>query len=385
MTTTSDVTTDLPCAWPPGPVDAEPVALLQYIFGSTTAPKGVALTHRNLTSNSELLFPFFGHSEESRGVSWLPLSYDMSLIGGIIQPLYGKFPVMLMTPADFIRRPLSWLQEISRIRAAASGGPDFAHELCVRKTTAAQRAQRDLSSWRVASNGSELIRAETIENLTRAFESAGFSHEAFHPCYGLAEATLIVTYGLPCVAPSYRRRPAGTRRTFSVRRAGTSAGAFLRTGDLGFVLGRAAAFSLASGDQERLMIAHEITRQAGDVDAGEVAGTSRAAVAAEHKVQVPAVVLPDLAVRVITSDVAHAASVADLAIRPDEQITAKAAAETEVPSAASLPDLTVADKAPARLYRWICGSRVPTDAVADAGSFFDAAARRPGERPRWTW
>ena len=303
--TTGDVPTDLSSGWEPGPVEAEAVALLQYTSGSTSVPKGVVLTHRNLMSNSELIFRFFGHSEESRGVSWLPAYHDMGLIGGILQPLYGGFPVTLMAPADFARQPLSWLQEIGRTRATTSGGPNFAYDLCVRKTTAAQRAGLDLSSWRVAFNGSEPIRAETMENFARAFGPAGFSREAFHPCYGLAEATLIATGGLPwsrrgvtsfdaarlrdgtavssaadtssrrlvsCgfasrdrdvviadpdtrveraagqvgeirisgrgAAPSYWRRPAETRETFGAYLAGTSEGPFLRSGDLGFVLGR---------------------------------------------------------------------------------------------------------------------------------------------------
>jgi acyl-CoA synthetase (AMP-forming)/AMP-acid ligase II len=348
--TTSDVATDLPCAWQPSPVDAESVALLQYTSCSTTAPKRVVLTHRKLTSNSELLFRFFGHSEESRGVSWLPPYYDMSLIDGVIQPFYGEFPVMLMTPADFIRRPLSWLQEISRIRATTSGGPDFAHELCVRKTAA---AQRDLSSWRDESNGSGPIRAETMENFTLAFESARFSHEAFHPCYGLAEATLIVTGGLPWSRRSVKAFDAvGSRSGTAVSSAvGTSSRRLMSCG-------------FAARDRDVAIVDPDtrVERTAGQV--GEIWTSGRD----------------------VAFDVAHAASVADLAIRLDEQITAKAAAAgTELPAATSLPELTVADKAPARLYRWIRGSRVLTDAAADAGSFLDPAARRPGERPGWAW
>jgi hypothetical protein len=359
-------------------------------------------------SNSELVFRFLGHSEASRGVSWLQPHHRMGLIGGITQPLYGGFPVTLMTAADFVGRPLSWVKEMSRTPATTCGGPNFAYELCVRKTTAAQRAQFGLSRWRVAFNGSEPIRAECMENFTLAFDPTGFSREAFRPYYGLTVATLIATGGPPwsrCglvaydrdvvivdpdtrvertagqvgeiwisgrgVAPSYWHRPAETRRTFSVRLAGTSERPFLRSGTPGFVPGRATAFSVANGDQERLVIAHEITRQAGDVIVGEVAGASPVAVAVEHEVQVhPVVLLPPEEIQKTSSG-------------KIQQITAKAAAAvTEVP-AASPPELTVADSAPARLYRWIRGSRVPADAAADAGSFLDPAARRPGERPCW--
>lgn len=183
-------------AWRPAVAVPESIALLQYTSGSTSAPKGVALTHRNLMSNSELIFRSFGHSRESRGVVWLPPYHDLGLIGGIIQPLYGGFPVRLMAPADFLREPLRWLEEISRTRATTSGGPNFAYDLCVRRTTEEERSRLDLSSWRVAFNGSEPVRDETMENFARAFESSGFRADAFHPCYGLAEATLFVSGGI---------------------------------------------------------------------------------------------------------------------------------------------------------------------------------------------
>jgi acyl-CoA synthetase (AMP-forming)/AMP-acid ligase II len=172
-------------AWEPVAVPADSIALLQYTSGSMSAPQGVALTHRNLMSNSGRIFRFFGHSAQTRGVTWLPGHDDMGLIGGIIQPLYGGFPVTMLAPADFLREPLSWLQEISRTRATTSGAPNFAYDLCVRKTTPEERSQLDLSSWRVAFSGAEPIRAETMDNFVRAFESVGFRSEAFNPGYSL--------------------------------------------------------------------------------------------------------------------------------------------------------------------------------------------------------
>jgi acyl-CoA synthetase (AMP-forming)/AMP-acid ligase II len=570
--TTGEAGPDLSGQWEPAPVDAESVALLQYTSGSTSVPKGVVVTHRNLVRNSELIHRFFGHSAQSRGVSWLPAYHDMGLIGGILQPLYGGFPVTLMAAADFARQPLRWLQEISRTRATTSGGPNFAFDMCVSKTTAAQRARLDLSSWQVAFNGSEPVRAETMENFARAFEPAGFRPEAFHPCYGLAEATLIVTGGLPwperggtcfdaarlrdgtavhgaadassrrlvscglasrerdvvivdpdtrveraagqvgeiwisgrCAASSYWRQPAETRKTFGAYLAGPAEGPFLRSGDLGFVLGRqlfvtgrikdviiirgrnhypqdiewtaersspvlrqgrVAAFSVPHGNQERLVVAQEIKRQAGDVSIGEVAGAIRAAVAAEHEIQVHTVVLlppgeipktssgkiqrrlcaamfasgqlaelgrseissaaetgqlhldrasllsapagerrglledylcrliasacgadaakvadtpllalgldscaviniqhviqTDLGARITAADLAHAISVADLAVRLEEQLTAPPRAAS---AAAPPQEPAVTDMASARLYCWVRGSRVPADAV----------------------
>jgi len=180
------------------------LAFLQYTSGSTAAPKGVMLTHANLLHNSALIHRAFAHSTASQGVIWLPPYHDMGLIGGIIQPLYAGFPVTLMSPVDFLQRPLRWLQAISRYRATTSGGPNFAYDLCVRKITPEQRATLDLSSWTVAFNGAEPIRPETLERFAEAFAPCGFRAEAFYPCYGLAEATLIVSGGLAADQPMVR-------------------------------------------------------------------------------------------------------------------------------------------------------------------------------------
>jgi amino acid adenylation domain-containing protein len=180
------------------------LAFLQYTSGSTAAPKGVMLTHANLLHNSLLIHQAFAHSTASQGVIWLPPYHDMGLIGGIIQPLYAGFPVTLMSPVDFLQRPLRWLQAISRYHATTSGGPNFAYDLCVRKITPEQRATLDLSSWTVAFNGAEPIRPETLERFAEAFAPCGFRAEAFYPCYGLAEATLIVSGGLAGDQPVVR-------------------------------------------------------------------------------------------------------------------------------------------------------------------------------------
>lgn len=182
--------------WEPTLADAESIALLHYASGTGSAPKGVVLTHRNLISNCELICCLFGRSQESRSMTWLPPDHGMGLIGGIIQPLYGGFPATLMAPAEFLQRPLRWLQEISRTRATVSGGPSFAYDLCVRQTTVEERLRLDLSNWQVAINTSASVHAETMERFAHAFKPAGFRHEAFHPCYGLAEVTSIVTGGI---------------------------------------------------------------------------------------------------------------------------------------------------------------------------------------------
>ncbi len=177
------------------------LAFLQYTSGSTAAPRGVMLTHANLLHNSALISNCFGHTPDSRGVIWLPPYHDMGLIGGIIQPLYGGFPVMLMSPIDFLKMPFRWLQAVSRYEATTSGGPNFAYDLCVRKITPEQRATLDLSSWDLAFNGAEPVRHDTMERFAAAFASCGFCKEAFYPCYGLAEATLIASGGSKAEAP----------------------------------------------------------------------------------------------------------------------------------------------------------------------------------------
>jgi acyl-CoA synthetase (AMP-forming)/AMP-acid ligase II len=180
-------------AWEPEPAGADSIALVQY----TSAPRGAVFDHRDLISSSELILRLSGRSRESRGVTWLPPYHGMGLVGGIIQPLHGGFPVTLMAPDDFMRQPLRWLQEISRTRATTSGGPDYAYDLCVEKTTAEERLTLDLSNWQVAFNGSEQVCADTMERFARAFEPAGFRREAFHPCYGFTQDALMVAGGIP--------------------------------------------------------------------------------------------------------------------------------------------------------------------------------------------
>src|SRR5436305_1009218 len=113
----------------------------------------------------------------------------------MLQALYGGTPCTLISPVSFLQRPSRWLQAISRYRGHTSGGPNFAYELCVAKTTVEQREGLDLSSWRVAFNGAEPVRKETLDRFTDAFAPYGFRAEAHFPCYGLAETTLIVSAG----------------------------------------------------------------------------------------------------------------------------------------------------------------------------------------------
>jgi acyl-CoA synthetase (AMP-forming)/AMP-acid ligase II/acyl carrier protein len=175
-------------------------AFLQYTSGSTSEPRGVVVSHGNLLHNLELIRCGFGLAEASAGVEqsgvfWLPAYHDMGLIGAILTPIYVGGTSRLMAPAAFLQRPLAWLEALAHWKADISGAPNFAYDLCVSKTTAEQRAGLDLGHWRLAFCGAEPIDAAALEAFAEAFAPAGFRSDAFYPCYGLAECTLMVSGG----------------------------------------------------------------------------------------------------------------------------------------------------------------------------------------------
>lgn len=171
------------------------IAFLQYTSGSTAEPRGVMVTHGNLASNLAYGAALGGPDAQGPSVSWLPPTHDMGLIEGILQPIWSGTPAYLMSPAAFLQRPARWLNAISRLRAVRSGGPNFAYELCARKVRATELADLDLSCWSAAFSGAEPVRAETMTRFASSFAPAGFQAAAFRPCYGLAEATLVVSSG----------------------------------------------------------------------------------------------------------------------------------------------------------------------------------------------
>jgi acyl-CoA synthetase (AMP-forming)/AMP-acid ligase II len=179
--------------WRPPRLDEATPALIQYTSGSTSEPKGVVVRHSNLIANALAIQDVFRISQDSRGVSWLPPHHDMGLMGGILEPLLLGAETALMPPQAFLQRPLRWLAAITRFRATTCGGPGFAYELLARRVPEAAKAELDLSSWSVAFCGAEAVRAEVLDSFERAFAPCGFRREAFLPCYGLAEATLMVT------------------------------------------------------------------------------------------------------------------------------------------------------------------------------------------------
>jgi amino acid adenylation domain-containing protein len=220
---TETVSETLAAEWQRPKLSADSLALLQYTSGSTSQPKGVMLTNANVLSNEAMIKHAFEQSEESVIFGWLPFYHDMGLIGNVIQPIYLGARSVLISPVAFLQRPLRWLQGISRYRATTSGGPNFAYDLCVRKIGEDERSRLDLSTWRTAFNGAEPIRASTIRAFTETFKSCGFRSDAFRPCYGLAEATLLVSVGNAPVVKSFDPKSLETNRAREVDEKDVSA------------------------------------------------------------------------------------------------------------------------------------------------------------------
>ena len=190
---TEDVPSGEAAGWSDPEAGGETIAFLQYTSGSTAAPKGVMVSHGNLLHNFALIEAFCGYTPQTRSVIWLPPYHDMGLIGGILQPLFTGYWAALFSPVAFIQRPARWLEAISRYGATSSGGPNFAYDLCVHALSPEDRAGLDLSQWEIAFNGAEPVRAETLHAFAETFAPCGFRARSFYPCYGLAEATLMVT------------------------------------------------------------------------------------------------------------------------------------------------------------------------------------------------
>ncbi|MFD2768340.1 fatty acyl-AMP ligase [Micromonospora eburnea] len=183
-----------PAEWPM-PQD---IALLQYTSGSTGDPKGAVITHANFLSNAAETDALWPCEPDGRVVSWLPMFHDMGMLFGVVLPLWAGVPSVLMAPDSFIRRPARWLEAIARFRATHSAAPNFAYELCVRAAVEGRMTGvGDLSSWRVAANGAEPVRWQTIREFVRTFAGNGFDPRAMCPGYGLAENTLKATGSRP--------------------------------------------------------------------------------------------------------------------------------------------------------------------------------------------
>lgn len=172
------------------------VALIQFSSGTTHDPKPVALTHRNLLSNMAMIASRLDDEEtaDAVGVSWLPLYHDMGLIGNLLMSFYIDVPVVFLPPELFVTRPASWLRAISRHRGTYSAAPNFAFNLCVNRIRDEELDGVDLSSWRVCMNGAESISGAVQRRFSDRFGRWGFDPSSFTPCYGMAEASLAITF-----------------------------------------------------------------------------------------------------------------------------------------------------------------------------------------------
>jgi natural product biosynthesis luciferase-like monooxygenase protein len=189
--------------WRPGNVALEDIAFLQYTSGSTAMPKGVIVNYGSLVQHLEVIRRAYGgiHGQETF-VSWLPMYHDMGLIGNVLQSAYMAAHCVLMPPVAFVQNPIRWLNALSRYRGSVSGGPNFGYELCLQKITVAQKEELDLKSWKIAFNGSEPVRSDTLARFSESFAPCGFRKEFLFASYGMAEAILLISCTKPLETPA---------------------------------------------------------------------------------------------------------------------------------------------------------------------------------------
>ncbi|MFN3607586.1 MAG: fatty acyl-AMP ligase [Hyphomonas sp.] len=176
----------------PIPHDAEGLCYIQFSSGSTSQPKGIVATQASLSANCKAIIQEgLQVRAGDRAVSWLPLYHDMGLVGFFIAPMYSQLSIDLLSPTDFARRPGTWLKLISANKGTLSYSPSFGYELCVRRF---RGEPLDLSTWRAAGIGGDMVRADALDQFSETFAASGFRKGAFVASYGLAESTLAVSF-----------------------------------------------------------------------------------------------------------------------------------------------------------------------------------------------
>ncbi|MEA5455191.1 AMP-binding protein [Sinomonas sp. JGH33] len=182
-------------------VDSDSLQLLQFTSGSSGTPKGVRVSQANLAANVTSILSWLGVGPDDSTASWLPTYHDMGLVGTFLGSVTAQIDLWMMTPTDFLRSPLRWVELFGRRGATTTASPNFGYSLVNRKVRPEQLDGMDFSSWRVAMSGAERVDPSVTATFTRLLEPFGFRPTAFTPCYGMAEATLAVsgiTPGSPC-------------------------------------------------------------------------------------------------------------------------------------------------------------------------------------------
>ena len=197
----TDAMADAPPDYAAPALDSRAPAFLQYTSGSTGTPKGVVITHGNIVANTRHLSLTSTGNADDVFVNWLPLFHDLGLVTAVLWPVYLGTQSVLMAPATFVREPSSWLEAITRYRGTMCGAPNFAFDLCTQKIGSEELGGFDLSSWRVAYNAAEPVRAQTLDDFSRKFAACGFDAHAFYPSYGMAEATVMIAGGVASAPP----------------------------------------------------------------------------------------------------------------------------------------------------------------------------------------